>query len=150
MLDWLEINAWGWWILAVILFALEVVAPGTFFLWLGLSSALIGVIAYLFPDLPIAWAFLLFAFFSMISVTAYRLYQKKNPTKTDRPTLNLRGSQYVGRIVTVTQAIENGRGKAKLDDTHWNIEGPDCPQGTRVKVIAVEGLLLKVEIYKNP
>ncbi len=148
MFEWLDMNAWGWWVFAVLLLVIEILAPGTFFLWLGVSAGLVGVIAYLLPDLHVAWELLLFALFSVISVTAFRFYQKRNPTPTDQPALNLRGKQYLGRIITVTQAIENGRGKAKLDDTHWNIEGPDCPKGTRVKVIAVEGLLLKVDLYK--
>jgi|GEM_PF-5817256 len=29
---------WHWWLFAVVLFIIEVVVPGTFFLWMGVSA----------------------------------------------------------------------------------------------------------------
>jgi membrane protein implicated in regulation of membrane protease activity len=60
------------------------------------------------------------------------------------PELNIRGSQYVGRTVTVEVAISNGRGKVRVGDTMWTAEGPDTPVGTRVKVTGVNGTVLVV------
>ena len=34
---------WTWWIIAVVLIILEVSAPGTFFLWMGVSAGVVGV-----------------------------------------------------------------------------------------------------------
>ena len=33
---------WTWWIIAVVLIILEVSAPGTFFLWMGVSAGVVG------------------------------------------------------------------------------------------------------------
>jgi hypothetical protein len=52
---------------------------------------------------------------------------------------------YIGRTYFLDQAIENGRGKVRIDDTLWSVEGPDLPAGARVTVKEVRGLTLLVE-----
>jgi hypothetical protein len=38
----------------------------------------------------------------------------------------------------------DGRGRLKVGDTVWLIEGPDLPVGTRVQVTSVDNTLLRV------
>ncbi|MFY8135984.1 MAG: NfeD family protein, partial [Aquimonas sp.] len=38
-----------------------------------------------------------------------------------------------------------GRGRLKIGDAFWRAEGPDLPQGTRVRVVAVDGTAVHVE-----
>jgi inner membrane protein len=64
---------------------------------------------------------------------------------TDQPDLNIRAQQYVGRMVVVEQAIQNGRGKVRVGDTLWQAEGLDAPAGSRVKITATNGNVLVVE-----
>ena len=64
---------------------------------------------------------------------------------SDRPDLNVRGQQYVGRSVVVEQAIENGRGRVRVGDTLWSAEGPDTPAGTSVTVTGTRGTVLVVK-----
>ena len=52
----------------------------------------------------------------------------------------------IGRRVLVVDAISNGRGKVKVGDSVWMVEGSDCPVGTAVRVIAVNGTTLQVVI----
>jgi len=33
----------------------------------------------------------------------------------------------------------------KVDDSTWRVEGEDLPEGTKVRVISVDGVVLKVE-----
>jgi hypothetical protein len=47
---------------------------------------------------------------TVVSVIAARIYLKRRPIETDRPELNRRGRQYVGRTFTVAEAVETGRG----------------------------------------
>ena len=49
-----------------------------------------------------------------------------------------------GRIVTVAQAIQRGRGKVQIGDSVWTAEGPDMPEGARAKVTGVNGTMLVV------
>jgi len=43
-----------------------------------------------------------------------------------------------------TAPIVDGRGRLKVDDTMWLVEGPDLPAGTRVQVTGVDNTLLRV------
>ena len=43
------------------------------------------------------------------------------------------------------QAIVGGRGRIKLGDAFWVVEGPELPAGTAVRVVAVNGMVLKVQ-----
>jgi membrane protein implicated in regulation of membrane protease activity len=70
---------------------------------------------------------------------------KNNPPQTDEPTLNRRGEQYVGRVFTLEEAIVNGVGKIKVDDSIWKVMGEDMDDGGKVKVIGIDGTVFKVE-----
>ncbi len=39
----------------------------------------------------------------------------------------------------------NGRGSVSSGDTIWRVKGPELAAGTRVKVVGVDGTVLKVE-----
>ena len=46
MLAWIvSLGSWNWFILAALLLLVEVLAPGMFMLWLGLSAILVGIIS---------------------------------------------------------------------------------------------------------
>jgi membrane protein implicated in regulation of membrane protease activity len=62
----------------------------------------------------------------------------------DNPHLNRRQMGYVGRTFTLKEPIVDGRGKLTIEDTVWEVEGPDIPAGTRIKVTAVSGMSLIV------
>src|SRR5262245_17487079 len=40
------LGKWNWLILAAIFFVLELIAPGAFMLWLGISATLVGIILF--------------------------------------------------------------------------------------------------------
>ena len=50
----------------------------------------------------------------------------------------------MGRTFTLERPIVDGRGRLKVDDTMWLVEGPDLPAGTRVQVTGVDNTLLRV------
>ena len=41
------VDPWGWFIVGGLLLVLEILAPGVFMLWLGLSAILVGLISSL-------------------------------------------------------------------------------------------------------
>ncbi len=134
-----------WWILGVVLVILEVLLPSFFFLWLGFAAGVVGVLVLFFPEMGWKGQVLWFSGVSVASVGAWHGFLKKHPTPTDRPTLNRRGSRYVGRTFILTRAIVNGRGRVRVDDTSWQVAGPDAPEGASVKVTKVDGTVLWVE-----
>jgi membrane protein implicated in regulation of membrane protease activity len=140
-----QIDFWHWWILAALLMALEVFAPTTLFLWTGVSAAAVGAILYFADGTSWQVQFVLFALLSVASVFAWRVYARLNATPGDESMLNRRGAQYVGRVFILEEAIVNGAGQLQVDDTNWKIAGEDCPGGARVRVIELDGAVLKVE-----
>jgi len=140
-----ELNSWHWGIAAVILIVLEILAPGAFMVWLGVAAIVVSILLAIFPAMTWETQFLIFAVLSVASIYGWRLYTKKNPPTTDQPNLNQRGEQYVNRIFTLEEAVVNGQGKIKVDDSTWKIEGADCDAGTQVRVTGVDGVVLKVE-----
>jgi len=140
---------WHWWVLGVILVVLEVFSPGAFFLWMAISAGIVGLATLLLPELGWEIQILIFALFSVISIVAWRLYLQKYPTPSDQPRLNRRGEQYVDRIFTLSEPVVNGEGKIKVDDSTWKIRGDDCPAGTRVKVVGVDGVVLQVMVVQE-
>jgi inner membrane protein len=66
-------------------------------------------------------------------------------SKSDEPNLNRPAAQLVGRVLVLAEAIEGGRGKVRVGDTLWPVEGPDAPEGAEVRVTAASGTVLVVE-----
>ncbi len=135
---------WHWLVLGIVLVVLEVFSPGVFFLWLGLSAGLVGGLLWLMPELAWTTQLLLFALFSVVSVVVWRLWLARHPTPSDRPTLNRRGEQYIGRRFTLEQPMHDGQGWVRVDDGRWKVAGPDLPAGTRVEVVGVDGATFQV------
>jgi membrane protein implicated in regulation of membrane protease activity len=137
---------WHWWIAGVVLMIVEVFVPGAFFLWLGLAAGVVGLVLLVFSGTSWEVQFLIWAVLSVAAVVGSRLYLRRHPIETDRPTLNRRGEQYIGRHFTLEEPIVNGLGKIRVDDSTWKIEGPEeLPAGRKIRVIDVEGTVLKVE-----
>jgi membrane protein implicated in regulation of membrane protease activity len=135
---------WDWFIAAAVLLLLEVVAPGTFMLWLGLSALLVGLIS-LGIDWSWQYQFLAFAVFAMAAIPLWRRVGARARMPTDQPFLNRRTDAFIGRVFTLEKPIVGGNGTIGIGDTVWRISGPDCPSGSRVKVAAVDGSTLRVE-----
>jgi membrane protein implicated in regulation of membrane protease activity len=134
---------WTWWIIAVVLIVLEMFAPGTFFLWMGASAGIVGVALFLFPELAWELQLTLFATLSIVAIVLARRYLQKN--KGAHSKLSQRGKRYIGRTVTVAEAIINGLGKVRIEDTLWRVRGRDTVIGQQVKIVAIEGATFEVE-----
>ena len=141
-----QIEFWHWWVAAATFIIIEALAPGAIFIWLGVSAAVVGAVLLAAPDMAWEYQVLIFAVLSVGAVVGWRVHHKSHPTETDLPTLNRRGEQYVGRKLTLDEAIVNNVGKVKLDDTTWKVEGNDLPAGARIEVVGVDGVVLKVAV----
>jgi membrane protein implicated in regulation of membrane protease activity len=136
---------WQWIIGAVVLAALETFMPGAVAIWFAASAAVVGLLLVLLP-LPWQWQWVLFAVLGVVAMLWYRSYKKANPDVDERPTLNLRGQQYVGQVFTLVEPIDQGVGKIRVGDGVWKVSGSDAPAGTAVRVVGVDGAMLKVEV----
>ncbi len=139
-----SLGAWNWLILSVVLFILETAIPGVHFVWFGVAATIVGVLA-LSVDITWQWQLILFGALALSSVVFFRRYADPATSPSDQPDLNDRATYYVGRIVTIEEAIESGRGRARVGDSLWSVEGPDTPAGTQVKVVGTNGTVLVVD-----
>jgi hypothetical protein len=139
----LSLGFWDWFILAAVLLLLEVMAPGTFMLWLGLSAFLVGLISFL-VDWSWQYQLVAFAAFAIAAIPLWRRLARHAKAPTDQPFLNRRADAFVGKVFTLEKPIVGGNGTISVGDTVWRITGPDCPSGSRIKVAAVDGATLSV------
>jgi membrane protein implicated in regulation of membrane protease activity len=138
------LGKWNWLVLAAAFFLIELVAPGAFMLWLGLSALLVGVIS-LFVEWPWQYQLVAFAVFALASLPLWRRLAHRVEKKVDQPFLNRRADAFVGREFTLEKPIVSGSGTVRIDDTIWRLAGPDCPGGSRVKVVRADAATLVVE-----
>jgi hypothetical protein len=144
MLDYLiTLGGWNWFILGALLLLIEVIAPGTFMLWLGLSAVVVGLISLV---VDWAWQFQL-ATFALLAIASIILWWRLSPRKDEpreQPFLNRRAEGFVGRVFTLEKPIVDGSGTVKIGDTFWMVRGPDTPAGARVRVTDADGGTLVV------
>lgn len=140
----IALGPWRWVVLGLVLLALELIAPGTLLLWLGIAAIIVGGAALLFDP---GWQIEVVAF-AVLGLAAavgwWFIGRPDNAATSDQPMLNRRAERHVGRIFTLEAPILDGHGRVRIDDTIWRVQGPDLPSGTRVKVTAAEGVMLTV------
>jgi inner membrane protein len=145
-MEWLDqIEFWYWLIAAVVMIIFEMVLPAAYFLWMGISAFVVGLLLYAIPTMPLLIQVVIFGVLSVVTLLLYKRHQRLNPVVKDEPSLNRRGEQYIGRSFTLDEAIVNGVGKVKVDDTTWKVKGPDMPAGMHVRVLSVDGTVFNVE-----
>ena len=138
------LGGWSWWLLGFVLLAVEVFAPGFFFLWFGIAAVITGGLALL-----LGWAWqvqvLAFAVLALASALLGRgLLGYRNPVSAD-PHLNLRAERLKGQTFLLADPIVEGSGRVRVADSVWQVRGPDAPAGARVVVTGADGTVLRVE-----
>jgi inner membrane protein len=138
-------NIWGWLIAALVLAGLEMAAPGAFLIWLAGAAAVTGALTGVFG---LGWQAQvpLFAVLAIASILLGRAYIKRHPIQTDDSGLNRRGARMLGQVYEVVEPIVGGRGKVQVGDSPWLATGPEAPKGVQVRVTAVDGATLRVEL----
>ncbi len=137
------LGGWSWWVLGLILLGAEVLLPGFYFLWFGVAAILIGVSALLI-DWPWQLQVLGFVVLSVITALIGRRFAGAANGESADPQLNLRASRLQGRTFVLSEPIVEGRGRVSVDDTVWQVRGPDAPAGARIKVSGADGTVLIV------
>lgn len=136
---------WHWWILAAVLIGVEVFVTTTVFLWTGVAAVVVGVALLVMPELGWQAQGLTFAVISVATVLGWWRWGPKHGARSADPTINRRGSEFVGQTFALETAIEAGRGQLMIDGILWRISGPDLAAPQRVTVVGVDGATLRVE-----
>ncbi|QDZ11548.1 NfeD family protein [Devosia ginsengisoli] len=145
VIDFIAANGpWAWIVAGLVLLALELVVPGGFLLWMGISGIVTGLVVLFQPIVwPLQW--LIFGVLSLVTIAIWVRWTRTRPAATDRPYLNRRADHFIGQEAVLEQPIQQGFGRIVLGDTVWRVSGADMPAGQRVRIVGNEGAVLKVE-----
>lgn len=141
-----NITFWHWLALGFGLLAVELLGTAGYFLWLGLSALIVGG---LLAILPMSWQlqWLSFATFSLATTWLWWRQQWKKDKEDDLSRdLNQKYKQLIGKTVTIDQNFSVGLNRIHIADTTWSAQcEKEIPAGTRVKIVAVDGIILVIE-----
>ncbi|NKB63427.1 MAG: NfeD family protein [Gammaproteobacteria bacterium] len=140
-----SLSYWWWLAAGLIMLTIELLAPFAFFLWLGVSALVTAFLVMTIPELPWQMQALIFSILSVISIVISRRFTTRKTSDSELPNLNRRASQYVGRTAPLYDPIVNGIGKISIDDSQWQVEGPELERDSVVKIVGVNGSVLIVE-----
>ena len=139
------LGGWTWWVVAGLLLLAELASPGIFFIWLAFAAMTMGVMVF-FVALGWQIQLALWAVLSVVFVVVAKPWLKRrNAMTSDQPNLNRRMLNYVGRSFVLDEPIVNGQGRVKIEDTLWQVSGPDAPKGAWVRLTRADGLQFIVE-----
>ena len=140
---------WIWGALGLVLLAVEM-ASGTFYvLWFGIAALCTAVAVWLFPTMPHAIQFVVFAALAISSLAIWKLNYKKNEIHSR---VGQAQGEEIGRVGTVFEACgPNQAGKIRFTQglmgaREWAAIGNKAiAEGAEARVIAVEGNTLRIE-----
>jgi len=136
--------AYVWLILAGVLAATEVVAPGVFLIWIGAAALVTGLLALVLP-IPVPAQFLVFAVAALASIYIGRRVLRDNPIDTTDPMLNDRAARMIGTIVTAVEPVDADQGRVRVGDGVWSARGAVAGVGERLRVTGIDNGVLIVE-----
>ena len=142
-------SMWLWAAIGIVLLAVEM-ATGTFYvLWFGIAALCTAIAVWMFPNMPHAMQFVMFAALAISSLVIWKLNYKK--TETHHRVGQAQGEE-IGRIGTVLEACgPNQNGKIRFTQglmgaKEWPaIANHAVAEGAEARVIAVEGNTLRIE-----
>jgi len=136
-----------WLSLGGLLLAAEMLGGNGYLLWSGVAAVITGLLVWLLP-LGWEWQGALFAVLTLVAAWLWWRWLNRQ-VRSQKPAdaaLNQRGQQLVGKRYTLDDTLINGRGHVRIGDSSWPvIADEDLIAGTRVEVIAVEGITLRVK-----
>ena len=142
IIDWIvSLGAWNWFILAAVLFLLEVLVPGAFMMWLGLAACGTGLVV-LASDIGFEFQVVTFAVLAAVSLAVGLRFRHPRAVK-----LNTQQAGLAGRSATAL-VFQGREGRVRVGDSDWaarvpaDVSSPEA--GTRMRVEGVDGTVLIV------
>ncbi len=137
-----QIQPWHWFVLAAVLFMVEIAATTGFFIGIGAAALILSAVTLLGPQIGWEWQLALFGGLSVALTVAYKKYFKRFNEETDSPLLNDRAAQMVGDSLVLDADID-GHGAVMIHDTRWQVECEgSLKAGTRVTISGSRGMTL--------
>jgi membrane protein implicated in regulation of membrane protease activity len=150
----MELAWWHWMVLGLGLGLVELFVPSFFIIWFGLGALLVGVAMLVVPDMVFSTQILLWTAASVVMTVLWFWVLRKDGGKTRSG----QADEVVGEIGVLVRAVEplgvaSVRGEVRfqkpiLGSDVWPCLADEAiAAGERVRVLAVDGQLLKVGKY---
>lgn len=145
-MEWLTTwTLWHWLILGFALLISEIIIPGVFLLWWGLSAIVISAVMALFPNLSLTILTIIYAILAfLLSMLWWKYQSSKDKKDQTNSSLNQRDHAMLGTKGIVKEIAENNIGRGHFGDTTWRIQGDNLQIDDVVEVYDVEGITLFV------
>jgi len=135
---------WFWLTLGGLLLAAEMLGTSGYLLWSGIAAVLVGIVEWL---APFSWTAqgTLFALLTLVCVYLWYRWMRLRERDQQPNSLNQRGNQLIGTLLTLDAPLVNGIGHVRLGDSSWRVQADqDLPAGAQVVVTGVEGITLHI------
>lgn len=150
----MELVWWHWMVLGMGLGLVELFVPSFFIIWFGLGALLVGVVLLAVPTMAFSTQILLWTAASVVmTVLWFRVFRRDGGK-----TRSGQADEVVGEIGVLVKAVEplgmtSARGEVRFQKPILGADVWPCladeaiAAGERVRVLAVDGQLLKIGKY---
>ena len=145
-MEWfIDINAYHWFALGLLLFAAEALGAAGFLLGAAAAALVLGFLTLFVPEMAISAQLGLYA---IVALTATALYLKAFRQEQDdqgESGLNRRAASLIGHEFDLHDALPGGTSRIQIGDTLWRVEANEAlHRGTRVKVVSADEMSLRL------
>lgn len=144
----MELLWWHWMVLGIVLVLLELAVPAFFLVWFGVGALVVGFVLLAVPSLAFAWQVLVWIACSVAFIWLWFKVFKPGFHKTRAGMSKGALIGEVGLVIRDIRPFEKGQvrfQKPVLGDEVWeSLADEEIKAGERVKVLDVEGNILKV------
>jgi inner membrane protein len=139
---------WHWMVLGIVLVLLELAVPAFFLVWFGVGALIVGFAVLAVPSLSFAWQVLVWIACSILFIWLWFKVFRPGFHKTRAGMSKGALIGEVGLVIRDIRPFEKGQvrfQKPVLGDEVWeSLADGEIKAGERVKVLDVEGNILKV------
>ena len=145
-----QLSQWHWFILGLVLLIGEALGAAGFLLGAAVGSILTGLVVWIAPGViegGLGWKaqFLIGAVFSIVCSLLYWSKFRASTQESERPELNQRSQQLIGRKLTLKQDLDFD-GRIQIGDTFWKAKcDVSLKADDKVEVIAADVSTLMVK-----
>lgn len=145
---------WHWLVLGMVLIGFELVVPSFTIIWFGLGVVLVSILVAIFPACPLSLQILTWAVASVAFTLAwFRFFNPHNKNKTFSGSAKGAVIGETGLVIRGAEPYTKGTVKFQLPllgaDEWPCLADEPLVIGDRVKVLDVEGHVMKVEKLKK-
>ncbi len=143
---------WWHWIALGLLLIFTEMATGTFIsLGLGIAALIVGIMDFIFP-MGLTYQLIAWIIFSILCISLLFKKFKREPTVSQSGQSDFH-LDTLGSVIETILPHQKGRvifDRPVLGNTHWQAFSDEMlPEGTRIKIVEINGQLMKVTHLKS-